>query len=83
MVLLRRLPCRMESVEELQMTAKREVAIRQAPGRPVLLIRPAPVRARFAAGHAIAYTMTHVLVEGVVNGDYFVRWEASWQVKKV
>lgn len=65
------------------MTAERDAALRQAPGRPVLLIRPAPVRARFAAGHAIAYTLTHVLVEGDVDGDYFVRWEASWQVKRV
>jgi hypothetical protein len=72
----------MEPVEEIQMTAEREGALRQAPGRPVLLIRPTPMRARFAACHAIAYTLTHVLVEGDVDGDYFVRWEANWLVKR-
>ena len=68
---------------EMQMSAEREDAIRRAPGRPVLLVRPAPVRACFAAGHAIAYTVTHILVEGEIDGDYYVRWEVSWQVKRV
>lgn len=34
-------------------------------------------------GNAIAYTVTHVLVEREAAGEYLVRWEASWLVKRV
>jgi hypothetical protein len=73
----------MDSVEDMHVSAEREDALRRAPGRPVILIRPVPVKARFAAGHVIAYTITHVLVETKTDGRYNVRWEISWQVKRV
>lgn len=63
--------------------ALREEALRRAPGRPVLMLRPAPVKVRSIAGSAIAYTVTHVLVERGDNGGYEVRWEASWLVRRV
>lgn len=45
--------------------------------------QPQPVRLRAITGHAIAYTDTHVLVEWVAYGEYHVRWENKWQVKKI
>lgn len=58
-------------------------ALRNAPGDPVLLLRPAPVEIRSMPATAIAYTVTHVLVEWDGGGDYHVRWEASWLVRRV
>jgi hypothetical protein len=69
-------------MEEICRSAIREHALRHAPGRPIILVRPAPVKARCIAGNAIAYTVTHVLVEWEAAGEYQVRWEASWLVKR-
>ncbi len=73
----------MGTVEDMCRSAARENALREAPGRAVILIRPAPVKVRFVTGNAIAYTVTHVLVEWAAAGEYQVRWEASWLVKRV
>jgi hypothetical protein len=64
-------------------SAMREEALRQAPGKPVLMLRPAPVRAGSTMGHAIAYTVTHVLVECANDGDHEGRWLASWLVRRL
>ncbi|WP_152642606.1 hypothetical protein [Pseudarthrobacter chlorophenolicus] len=64
-------------------TALREEALTQAPGRPVMMLRPAPVKVRAAFGSAIAYTVTHILVEMDVNGPYSVRWEPGWLVHRL
>lgn len=48
-----------------------------------MVLRPVPVRVRSERGNAIAYTVTHVLVEWDTDGEYFVKWEASWQVKRL
>jgi hypothetical protein len=61
----------------------REQALEDAPGRPVIMLRPARVRVRSVIGHAIAYTVTHILVEWDTDGQYNVRWEASWLVRRV
>ena len=61
----------------------REQALKEAPGRPVIMLRPAPVKVRSILGHAIAYTVTHVLVEWTTDEQYKVRWEASWLVRRV
>lgn len=61
----------------------RKHALEEAPGRPVVMLRPAPVRVRSSIGRAIAYTVTHVLVEWDADGQYNVRWEASWLVRRV
>ncbi|TLM86418.1 hypothetical protein FDW83_01280 [Pseudarthrobacter sp. NamE2] len=58
-------------------------ALRQAPGTPVVMLRPVPVRVRGATGYAIAYTVTHVLVAGPSDGGYQAWWEASWLVRKL
>ena len=60
----------------------REEALRQAPGRPVVLLRPAPVRVRSLQANAVAYTVTDVLVEWDGGAGYHLRWEASWLVRK-
>ena len=73
----------MEGVEGMNRSAFLEDALGQAPGRPVIVIRPVPVKVRSIAGNAIAYTVTHVLVEWDADGEHNVRWEASWQVKRV
>jgi hypothetical protein len=74
----------METAEQSLHSAAREYALRQAPGgRPVLVLRPVPVTARAVSGNAIAYTVTHVLVERDSGGEYSVTWEASWQVKRL
>jgi hypothetical protein len=57
--------------------------LEKAPGRPVMMLKPAPVRVRSVIGHALAYTVTHVLVEWYCDGQYNVRWEASWLVRRV
>ncbi|VXC40691.1 hypothetical protein ARTHRO9AX_30255 [Arthrobacter sp. 9AX] len=61
----------------------REDALRQAPGRPVLMLRPAAVKVGSTVGHAIAYTVTHVLVEWENDGGPDVRWLASWLVRRL
>ena len=61
----------------------RKHALELAPGRPVILLRPAPVKVRSIIGSAIAYTVTHVLVEWDSDGEYNVRWEATWLVRRV
>ncbi|MDQ0675816.1 hypothetical protein QFZ36_003377 [Pseudarthrobacter siccitolerans] len=64
-------------------SAIRDDALRQAPGRPILMLRPAPVRVGSAIGHAVAYTVTHVLVEWANDGDRESRWLASWLVRRL
>jgi hypothetical protein len=73
----------METAERTNGSATREHALRQAPGRPVIVLRPVPVTVRSVSANAIAYTVTHVLVEQDSGGEYSVRWEASWQVKRL
>ncbi|MCU1515948.1 MAG: hypothetical protein JWQ75_669 [Pseudarthrobacter sp.] len=63
--------------------AKREDALQQAPGVPVVLLRPAPVRVRSILAKAIAYTVTDVLVEWDGDDGYCVRWQASWLVRRL
>lgn len=58
-------------------------ALRQAPGKPIVLLRPAPVRARFALARALAYTVTHVLVEWDGHAGYHLRWEAACLVRRL
>ncbi|WP_306638106.1 MULTISPECIES: hypothetical protein [Micrococcaceae] len=47
------------------------------------MLRPAPVRVGSAIGHAVAYTVTHVLVEWANDGDRESRWLASWLVRRL
>ncbi|MFC9772858.1 MULTISPECIES: hypothetical protein [unclassified Pseudarthrobacter] len=47
------------------------------------MLRPAPVKVRAAFGSAIAYTVTHILVEQDGNGPYSVRWEPGWLVHRL
>ncbi len=47
------------------------------------MIRPALVKVRLITGLAVAYTVTHVLVESDSDGEYRCHWEASWQVRRV
>ncbi|WP_255768993.1 hypothetical protein [Pseudarthrobacter sulfonivorans] len=61
----------------------REQALLNAPGRPVILLRPAPVRVRSLIGNAVAYTVTHVLVEWDADDVHHVRWEPTWLVRRV
>ena len=61
----------------------RDHALGQAPGRPVILLRPAPVKVRSNIGNALAYTVTHVLGDWDTDGQYNVRWEANWLVRRV
>jgi hypothetical protein len=58
-------------------------ALEEAPGKPVIMLRPAPVKVRSIPGIAIAYTVTHVLVESDNDGQYNVRWQANWLVRRV
>ncbi|MET3720376.1 MULTISPECIES: hypothetical protein [unclassified Arthrobacter] len=60
----------------------REVALREAPGRPVVMLSPVPVKVRSIIGNALAYTVTHILVESYDGGEYAVGWEASWLVRR-
>jgi hypothetical protein len=73
----------METAEQWHRSAARENALQQAPGRPVIVLRPVPVTVRAVSGTAIAYTVTHVLVERDSGEEYSLRWEASWQVKRL
>jgi hypothetical protein len=61
----------------------REEALRHAPGNPVRLLRPAPVKVRSLRANAVAYTVTDVLVEWDGISGYHLRWEASWLVRRV
>jgi hypothetical protein len=63
-------------------SAAREEALRGAPGQPVLMLRPAPVKVGSRVGHAIAYTVTHVLVEWDSDDGFSLRWFASWLVRR-
>ena len=63
-------------------TEMREDALRRAPGKPIILLRPAPVRVRSLPAAAVAYTVTDVLVEWEGDGGYHLRWEASWLVRR-
>ncbi|WP_104043098.1 hypothetical protein [Arthrobacter sp. ZGTC412] len=63
--------------------AVREDALQQAPGRPVLMLRPARVKMGSIIGLAIAYTVTHVLVEWDDGGGQDTRWVASWLVRRL
>jgi hypothetical protein len=67
----------------LAQATPREEALRQAPGRPVLMLRPARVKVGSTVGQAIAYTVTHVLVEWEDDGGPDARWLASWLVRRL
>ncbi|TPV53301.1 hypothetical protein FJ661_01550 [Pseudarthrobacter phenanthrenivorans] len=71
------------ATEPLKREAVREEALRQSPGIPILMLRRAPVKVRSSTGHAIAYTVTHVLVEREDDDGYHVRWEAAWMVRRL
>jgi len=60
----------------------RDEALRNAPGRPIVLLRPKPVRVRSFPAAAVAYTVTDVLVEWEGDTGYHLRWEASWLVRR-
>jgi hypothetical protein len=60
----------------------RNEALQDAPGRPIVLLHPAPVRVRSFAAAAVAYTVTDVLVEWDGDTGYHLRWEASWLVRR-
>lgn len=49
----------------------------------MILLRPATVQVRSIIGNAIAYKVTHVLVEWETDGEYGVRWEANCLVRPV
>ena len=57
-----------------------EFALRAREG--VTRIEPVPVTVRVIRGRAVAYTAAQVLVEWEAYGDYHVRWEDKWQVKR-
>jgi hypothetical protein len=61
----------------------RQDALQQAPGRPVLMLRPAWVKMGSIIGLAMAYTVTHVLVEWDDDGNHDARWVASWLVRRL
>jgi hypothetical protein len=61
----------------------RDQALTEAPGKAVVMLRPAPVKVRAMTCLAVAYTVTHVLVEWYDAGRYHVRWEAAWLVRKL
>jgi hypothetical protein len=71
----------MESLESLRRRAAVEHALRSR--ECVTRIQPTPVTVRVITGNAIAYTATQVLIEWEAYGDYHVRWEDKWQVKRV
>ena len=59
-------------------------AIARAPGGPVTPLEPRPlVHVRAVYGRAVATTPTHVLWEWVKAGEYHVRWDEKWQVRRV
>lgn len=59
----------------------RQGALQQAPGKLILMLHPAPVRVHSSSAQAIAYTVTHVLVEWFDDDGYQLRWVASWMVR--
>lgn len=61
----------------------RDQALNDAPGRAVVMLRPAPVRVRAMTCLAVAYTVTHVLVEWYDEDRYHARWEATWLVRRL
>lgn len=72
----------MDSLDQIRRAAARDHALLRPPGK-VTRIPPTPVHVRVITGYAIAVTQTHVLVEWEAYGEYHVRWEEKWQVKKV
>lgn len=67
----------------LAQSTLRQDALQQAPGRPVLMLRPARVKVGSSIGLAMAYTVTHVLVEWDDDGNHDARWVASWLVRRL
>ena len=63
-------------------SATREEALRQAPGKPIVLLNPAQVKVRSICAAAVAYTVTDVLIEWDEDTGYHLRWEASWLVRR-
>jgi hypothetical protein len=47
------------------------------------MLRPARVKVGSTVGQAIAYTVTHVLVEWEDDGGPDARWLASWLVRRL
>jgi hypothetical protein len=47
------------------------------------MLRPAPVKVGSTTGHAVAYTVTHVLVEWENDAGRDARWLASWLVRRL
>ena len=76
------LPCAMETAEEDVPVRGPGTRVASSPREAVLVLRPVPVTVRSVPGHALAYTVTHVLVERDSDGGYDLRWEAGWQVKR-
>jgi hypothetical protein len=75
---------RVTSLESMRRSAAITGAIARAPGGAVTLLDPRPlVHVRAAYGRAIAVTETHVLWEWVKAGEYHVRWDEKWQVRRV
>lgn len=77
------LPPLPRSVDPDSPEAAVEVALLQAPGQPIVMLRPSPVRVRGVTGRAIAYTVTHVLIERPGTGENRLRWESSWLVRRL
>ena len=69
-------------VQDRDDESARDEALRQAPGRPVVMLCPVPVTVRAMPGCALAYTVTHVLVECLCDGCCLLRWEAGWLVRR-
>jgi hypothetical protein len=47
------------------------------------MLRPARVKVNSTLAHAIAYTVTHVLIERADDSDYDIRWVATWMVRRL
>jgi len=71
----------MESLESMRRRAARDHTLWSREG--VTRIPPTPVTVRVITGHAVAYTATQVLVEWTAYGEYHIRWEDNWQVKRL
>jgi len=71
----------MESLESMRRRAAFDHALRSREG--VTRIPPTPVTVRVITGHAVAYTATQVLIEWTAYGEYHIRWEDNWQVKRL
>lgn len=57
-------------------------ALHQSPGSPVLLRYPVRAQARFRPGRALAYTVTHVLMEYGEGSDSSYHWEPGCLVRR-